>query len=337
MQPTGVIRVEGQRIEFRLEAAGGSRAVAVILHGGHMSAACELGEELFRDVGLGVLVVSRPGYGRTDPHAGPAVPQFVARLHEVFRRLEIRPEVAVGISLGARSAMTLAAGHPAVQRVVLMCPTSFRPWPSPRTRRVATVVFNPAAERLTWGVVHRMLRRSPESLPRLITSLSTLDGREAVRRLGSDRERARRFLLSCRSGRGFMIDLRRPAPDVSAEVTQPTLLLATRNDAAVAYEHATHLAASLPSARLVEVDAPSHLLWLGDASDVVRRAVHTFLRGPAPPGPDSPTMGGTSRSPAPPGPDSPTMGGTSRSPAPPGPDSPTSGGLPRTRPSALDP
>ena len=53
------------------------------------------------------------------------------------------------------------------------------------------------------------------------------------------------------------------ATDVSSDVGQPTLILATRNDGAVSFDHAEYLAATLPGATLVEVDTPTHLLWLG--------------------------------------------------------------------------
>jgi pimeloyl-ACP methyl ester carboxylesterase len=82
----------------------------------------------------------------------------------------------------------------------------------------------------------------------------------AVRRLGADIRKVTEFFLCCRSGRGFMIDLRAPT-DVSSDVAQPTLILATRNDGAVSFDHAEYLAATLHDSTLVELDTPTHLLW----------------------------------------------------------------------------
>ena len=71
----------------------------------------------------------------------------------------------VGISLGARSALTLAAFYPElVQRVILLCPTSFRPWPDPRGRLLAYAAFTLGVERVTWGMLHYLLRRDPEQV-----------------------------------------------------------------------------------------------------------------------------------------------------------------------------
>jgi pimeloyl-ACP methyl ester carboxylesterase len=232
------------------------------------------------DAGLGVLVASRPGYGRTAAAAGPSTPEFVGRLAGLCRQLGVLETVAVGISLGARSAMTLAAFYPdLVSRVVLMCPTSFRRWPGgARARGAARLMFNPMSERVTWGVVHRGLRRNPDRfLPVAMSSLSTLAPEEVVERLGTDHDEAIDFLLNCQARQGFMLDLRRPT-DISADVRQPTLLLATHLDGSVGLEHPEHLAATLPDARLVDVGTPSHLLWLGEGSERTRQEVQTFLR-----------------------------------------------------------
>ena len=59
-----------------------------------------------------------------------------------------------------------------------------------------------------------------------------LDGEVAVRRLGGDSRKVTEFLLCCQFGQGFMIDVR-ASTDVSSDVAQPTLILATRNDGAV--------------------------------------------------------------------------------------------------------
>ena len=51
-----VITIDGHAIEYRLQRRGD--ATALILHGGHMSARCQLGEETFLEAGYSVLVTS---------------------------------------------------------------------------------------------------------------------------------------------------------------------------------------------------------------------------------------------------------------------------------------
>jgi pimeloyl-ACP methyl ester carboxylesterase len=165
-----------------------------------------------------------------------------------------------------------------VQRVILMCPTSFRPWPDLRDRRLAYAAFASGIGRVAWGTLHYLLRKAPEKyLAGILENLTTLDGEVAVRRLGTDIGKVTDFLLSCQSSRGFLIDLRAPT-DLSSDVTQPTLILATRNDGAVSFDHAQYLAATLPDSTLVDVHTPTHLLWLGEGSDHTAAAIQSFLR-----------------------------------------------------------
>ncbi len=284
MPATEVATIDGRRIEYRLArppAPSADGRLAVVLHGGHMSASCRFGEDVYLDAGFAVLVVSRPGYDRTEVAAGPSVPEFVPRLAALIRTLGVSgPAVAVGISIGARSALTLAAYAPdLVEKVILISPVGFESWPSRRLRRIAGVVFRPSTQTLTWGIVHAMLRRDPErALPRLITSLSTLPGDEAVRRLGSDADAAADFLLACRSAAGFAQDLH-PPTDVTADVRQPVLILATRLDAAVGYDdHPARLALTLAGARLTDTESPSHLIWLGDRASAAAEEIVRFVR-----------------------------------------------------------
>jgi pimeloyl-ACP methyl ester carboxylesterase len=271
-----MITADGHTIEYRLERRGES--TVLILHGRHMSARCQFGEDTFLDAGYSVLVTSRPGYGRTAVGAGPSAAEFVVRLAALCRRLDVGEVTVVGISLGARSALTMAAFYPQlVPRVILMCPTSCRPWPNRRDRLISYAAFAPGVERVTWGMLHRLLRiGSGTHLPGIVANLTTLTGKTAVHRLGEDVGKITKFLLCCQSGRGFLVDLRAPT-DVSGDVPQPTLILATRNDGAVGFEHAENLAANVPNGTLSEVDTPTHLIWMGEGSERTAAAITSFL------------------------------------------------------------
>lgn len=266
--------VDGQPIEYRFRP--GSGPTVLILPGAHMPAANAYGERRMLPVDAGILVVSRPGYGRTPVSAGPSVPEFAHRLAGLCRKLDLTSVTALGISLGARTALTLAAQQPdLVSGVILLCPVSFAPWPP--KRRLSLAMYNPAAEGLTWGLLRNLLRNRPDVvLPTAVRGLTTVKPSEAMRRMGGDLDELVRFLAACRSDRGFVTDLR-PPTDVGPDVSQPTLILATRTDGAVAWSHQERLEAELPDCRLVDVDAATHLLWLGDRAGTVAREVRAFL------------------------------------------------------------
>lgn len=269
--------VDGARVEYLLRP-GGSR-LAVVFHGGHMRAELEIGHETFIEAGWSVLQASRPGYGQTPLSAGPDNATFADRIASLCERLGYRDVVAVGVSAGGRTAMTFAARHPQLVRgLILESSTSFLPWPDRFTRTAAKVIFHPRGERATWAMTRLLFDRLPAfALKRMLSSLSTIPAASAYQRF-DETERAKlvELLSRMRSGQGFANDLRAPV-DVTQEINQPTLVVASRNDGAVGSEHSRSLANGIQGAELVMTDSVSHFLWIGPHSDEEREAVASFL------------------------------------------------------------
>jgi pimeloyl-ACP methyl ester carboxylesterase len=281
---TAMMDLDVGRVEYRLDRRG--PACVLLCHGGHMRAGLALGEELFAEHGYTVLVPSRPGYGRTPLRTGRSPAGFADVAAELCGRLGIqRLAAVVGVSAGGPTAVTMAARHPRlVQRLLLLGAVGFGPYPDRRTRLGAYVGFNAATERLTWAGMRIMLRLAPEvGLRLLLRGVSTLPPRELLAGLG-DQHRATllRLFGGMRSDRGFLNDLRGTA-DVTAQVTQPALIIASRQDSGVSFTHAETLAASLPQAELVESAASSHFIWFGEDYPAIAETIRQFLaRDPSP-------------------------------------------------------
>ena len=79
-----------------------------------------------------------------------------------------------------------------------------------------------------------------------------------------------------RSGRGFLNDLR-PTPNITTQVTQPTLVIATRTDAGVPFAHAQSLATTIRHAELVDSSAHTHFVWLGPDWPAIAERIRVFL------------------------------------------------------------
>ncbi|MED7823384.1 alpha/beta fold hydrolase [Streptomyces chiangmaiensis] len=283
---TSVVRLDEGPVEYRLERRG--PATVVVLHGGHTRAGLAVGEEMFAEAGYTVLAPSRPGYGRTPLSTGTAS-GFADVVPALCAHLGITEIAAVvGTSGGGTTAVTMAARHPDLVRpLILQSAVGWLAWPDRRTRLGAHIAFAARTEGATWGAVRVLLRHAPETgLRLLLQGLTTLPARRVTARLGPE-ERAAMVELFCRmrSGHGFLNDLR-PTPDLTAEVRQPTLVIATRTDGGVPFAHAQSLAAAIPHAELVESRADSHLVWFGADWPEIATRVCAFLA-------DSPS-GGTS-------------------------------------------
>ena len=244
-----------------------------------MRAELEVGQEAFIDAGWSVLQPSRPGYGGTPLSAGPDNDAFTNRIASLCEHLGYREVVAVGVSAGGRAAMTFAARHPRlVKGLILESSTSYLPWPDRFTRVAAKVAFRPYIERATWAMTRFLFDRFPAfTLKRMLSSLSTIPAATAYGQFNAaERAKLVDLLSRMRSGKGFLNDLREPV-DVTRAVKQPTLVVASRNDASVTSDHTQSIVSRIDGAELAMTDSLSHLLWIGPHSDEERRAVTSFL------------------------------------------------------------
>lgn len=277
-RPTTVIQLDDGPVEYRLDRRGGG--TVVIFHGGHMRAGLALGETIFTDLGYTVLVPSRPGYGRTPVTTGRSPSGFIQVVRQLCDHLGIeRIAAAVGMSAGGPTALAMASRYPQlVQRLILQSAVGFLSWPERRTRLAAYVAFNGATERITWALVRSLIRHAPTTGLRLmLRDLSIKPASHVIASL-SDQDRAAMLALFCgmRSGHGFRNDLRNgPAP--MQEITQPTLIIASRYDGSVPPSHAESLAAGIPHAELVQSEADSHLIWYSSDYAVIAERIDQFL------------------------------------------------------------
>jgi pimeloyl-ACP methyl ester carboxylesterase len=278
--PTRLAATPAGPVEYRL-TGDGSRAV-LVLHGGHVSAAVPLGERDLLELGLRVLAVSRPGYGRTPLATARTRTGFGDVVAQLCRQLKIDGLAAVvGMSHGGPSAVALAAGHPElVERLILESAVSSLPWPGRATRVGAHVAFNSWTEPLTWRLTRALARCAPGVFLRtMLGALSTGGGSRVLADLSpADRAEVLDLLRSLRASHGFLHDVRElvdPSPE--ERIRCPTLIIASQQDGQVPPRHAEHLNHRIPGATLVWSHAPSHLIWFGSSARERTEQVTRFL------------------------------------------------------------
>jgi pimeloyl-ACP methyl ester carboxylesterase len=283
-RPTEVAELSHGAVEYRLERRG-PRTV-LMMHGGHMRASLPLGEEVFADAGYTVLAPSRPGYGHTPVTTGTSPEGFAGVIAELCARLGIGSVAAVvGQSAGGLSAVTMAARCPAlVEQLILQSAVGPLPWPDRRTRLGGRIVFSQRTERLTWALMHALVRRAPAAGMRLLLRDLTVQPVGPTLAAMSEPHRASATALfkRMRSGSGFSADLRNFTDtaayrQTAADVSQDALVIASPNDAAVPFTHAQALADTLPNARLIVSRAPTHFMWFGDDYPVIAAIITGFL------------------------------------------------------------
>ncbi len=278
VRPTAMAFLPAGRVEYRLDRCGD--AVVVVFHGGHVRAGLAVGEEVFAAADCTILVPSRPGYGRTPLSTGTSVSAYTDLVRALCAQLGVaRVGAVVGISGGGPTAATMAARHAdLVERVILVSAVGWLPYPDRWTRLGAHLMFATGIGHLSWAGVHALARVAPDACLRMmLRSLSTRPVDEVLAALrAEDRATLLALFAQMRSGRGFLNDLR-PTPDVTAQVDQPTLVIATRTDRGVPFAHAQSLLSTIHHAELIESHADSHFVWLGDDWPAIAERIRVFL------------------------------------------------------------
>jgi pimeloyl-ACP methyl ester carboxylesterase len=278
--PTRLAATPSGLVEYRLTGAG-SRTV-LVLHGGHLSAAVPLGERDLLDLGLRILAVSRPGYGRTPVITATTRTGFGDVVAQLCRYLGIdRLAAVVGMSHGGPAAVALAAGHPElVERLILESAVSSLPWPGRATRVGAHLAFSSRTAPLTWRLTGALARQAPGVFLRImLRALSTGSGSRVLADLSlADRAEVLALFRSMRASHGFLHDLREPVdPSLEARVRCPTLIIASPWDSQVTPRHAEHLRRHVRGATLIWSHAPSHLIWFGASARERTEPLKGFL------------------------------------------------------------
>ena len=264
-------------LEYR-QAGSGLKAV-IIFPGGHMDAKISLGEDFFLDEGYQVIVVSRPGYGKTSLGMGPTPEEFADSVFKLLTKLGVTKVVALGISAGGRSAVRLAAKYPdTVQKLILQSATSFMPWPDARTRSIARIAFSPSMQKITWRTMRWFLKHHPQAgLKMMLANMTTLDPNKIVKRLTSGQQRKLIQLFShLQSGKGFMNDLKQNEGSAQ-DVRVPTLIIHSKYDKSVGLGHAEKLRKEIRGSQLFISDAESHMIWFSDSYQEIQKTMKNFL------------------------------------------------------------
>ncbi|HEY4269143.1 MAG TPA: alpha/beta hydrolase [Galbitalea sp.] len=265
----------------------GPRPPVLFFPGGHCSAMCDCGWEVYTRLGFGTVSFSRPEYGET--HVGALSPElFVRQVREVCEQLDISAvAAAVGVSFGGMQAVH-AAGDPAlgVPRLVLHgCAPSSLPYPDSRLQAIgAPVLFSPLLQGLVWRLVRRLVG-SEAGLRRVMAGLSNLPVDAWWNKLDlADKTELRVLFRTMSSDSGFANDLRqgraRDAADrqgAMSRVRCPTLVTGSRHDGGVSFEHAVDFADVIPNAALIELDSPNHIFWIGPGRAELRSVVAAFM------------------------------------------------------------
>jgi pimeloyl-ACP methyl ester carboxylesterase len=265
-------------IEYRAEGKG--NRVVLILYGGHTNVETHLGEDYFLERGYRILVVSRPGYGRTPLSTGRTPDAFADALAELLKQMAIGKVLVVGISAGGRTAMRFAARHAdMIEKLILQSSISFAPYPGRMMRLGTYIGFNGVTEKYTWRFMHYLLKKKPMIFIRMmVAQLTTLDPDKVVRAFSKKQlQELTSLFVRMSSGKGFINDIKTTGNDAT-DVTVPTLIIHSKYDGNVTLLHPRLLAKQIKGSELYLSEAESHLLWFSPHYAEIKQVMDKFLQ-----------------------------------------------------------
>jgi pimeloyl-ACP methyl ester carboxylesterase len=269
-------------IEYTLLGEG---PVVLVCHGTSSNCFSVDGSEPLLEAGFSVLTPSRPGYGRTSLKVGASAAQAAGALVALLDCLGVATCAVKAISGGGPTGIALAANHPGrVRRLVLAAAIT-----KPEGR-----VHEPAYESqrsfygplhvLFWNLLGWISRLSPTGMARQTLAIfSTHDPEEALQQLSpQDLQAICRFYQGHSSRRGALNDLAHTVGSgLLQNVQAQTLVIHSREDKSVPFQHAEWALEHIPQAELCESGATGHFYWVGPDYPGISQKLVSFLSAPS--------------------------------------------------------
>lgn len=237
----------------------------LMIHGGHSNCNETLCHKGFDLETFQLITPSRPGYGKTPLNGNRTPKQAAGLIIELLDHLSVDNVIVYGISAGGPTAIELAANYPnRVSKLILASAVS-KKWldENGKIYKTAQRIFSPGVEKLTWGAVRLFSRIFPNMIAKSFYPQFSKRPMNGLR--GEDIRDLISAMKHYNSGHGFLNDIGQTVNDSTiAEIKCPTLIIHSRNDNSVPFEHALHAKEMIEESKLVELNNEwGHLFWIG--------------------------------------------------------------------------
>lgn len=252
-------------VEYTLRGEG---PAVLNLHGGHSNCQEIFGYQALLDAGYSILTPSRPGYGKTNIEVGKNAADTADSFIELLNYLNIEQVYLIGVSAGGPTAIYLAANYPArVEKLVLESAAS-KAWLSKSDLDyiLGKIIFNPKFQQITWFMLRKIANNFPKFFAKVfLPQFSTLSKSEVMARMdNSDTAELVKMINRYGSDEGFIHDLEHQTEkEVLQKIKVPTLIIHSRYDKSVSFEHAEYAADNIKKSEIYSDDFWGHLIWLG--------------------------------------------------------------------------
>lgn len=267
------IKTDKGQIEYSLVGEG--RPV-LFLHGGHSNCRETLFHKGFDTTRYQLITPSRPGYGNTPLNDNSTPAKSAELVVALLNELKIEKVVLYAISAGGLTAIELAAKFPGRVEKLILASAVTKKWLDKKGKvyKTAKRLFNPKTEKMVWG----MIRIFSGVFPKMISKsfYPQFSTKKSHRLEKSDMNELLTTFKNYSSKSGFLSDIDHDIENKRiSEIQCPTLIIHSKNDNSVSFDHAEHAKRNISLSTLLSLDNEwGHLFWIGkDSSEAIRRAL----------------------------------------------------------------
>jgi len=252
-------------IEYRSVGKG---IPILFVHGGHSNCneiLCHKGFDLEK---FHLITPSRPGYGKTPLNNNKTPKQAADLIIELLNHLSIENVIVYGISAGGLTAIELASNYPDKVSKLILASAISKKWLNEQEKiyKIAQKMFNPRIEIFIWGMVRFFSKIIPNMIAK---SFYSQFSKNPIHQL--KKEDIQELILSMKhynSKTGFLNDINQTIDyDIFTNINCPTLIIHSKNDNSVPFEHALYSKKMIENSELVELNNEwGHLFWIGTDS-----------------------------------------------------------------------
>ncbi len=267
------------KMEYTLLGEG---PVILNLHGGHSNCHESFGYQPLLAAGFSILTPSRPGYGRTEVEAGRTAAETAASLVELLDYLKIDEVYLIGVSAGGPTAIYLAANYPERVKKLALESAASKAWltKSDLDYKVGKIIFSPKLQHLIWSILRKLANNFPDFLAKIfLPQFSKLSKKEVMTKMdSSDIKELVKMINRYASDNGFIYDLEHQTEkEVLQKIEVPTLIMHSKYDNSVSFEHAEYAAANIKGSEIYADDFWGHLIWIGRGREKRDKKLLEFL------------------------------------------------------------
>ncbi len=266
-------------IEYTLQGRG---PVVLVCHGTSSSCFSTAGSEPLLEAGFSVLTPSRPGYGRTSLKVGASAAQAAEAMVALLDYLKIEMCTVKAISGGGPTGIALAADHPKRVHRLALAAAITKPEGRPQEPAYQSQkAFYGPLHGMFWNMLGLISRLSPAGMAKQTMAIfSTHDPEDVFKQLTpEDIQAICRFYQIHSSRQGAVNDLRHTVgSELLQRIQARTLIIHSREDKSVPFQHAEWALTHIPHAELCESGATGHFYWVGPDYSKVSQKLVSFLR-----------------------------------------------------------